>query len=147
MDLPVETAGTQQSGVEDIRTVCRRHDDDAVVGLEAVHLHEQLVERLLALVVPAAEAGAALAADRVDLVDKDDAGLALLCRIEEVAHAGGTHADEHLDEVGAGDGEERYVRFPRHRLCEQRLTGARRADEQDAARDARAQFGKFAGGL
>jgi hypothetical protein len=38
----------------------------------------QLVERLLALVVTAAEAGAAMAADRVDFIDEDDAGRVLL---------------------------------------------------------------------
>ena len=37
-----------------------------VVALEAVHLDQQLVQRLLALVVATAEAGAALAADGVD---------------------------------------------------------------------------------
>jgi hypothetical protein len=37
-----------------------------------------LVEGLFAFVVAAAEAGAALAADRVDLVDEDDAGRGLL---------------------------------------------------------------------
>ena len=43
-------------------------------GVEAVHLDEELVQRLLALVVPAADAGAAVAADGVDLVDEDDRG-------------------------------------------------------------------------
>ncbi len=47
------------------------------VGLEAVHLDQHLVQGLFALVVAAAEAGAALAADRVDLVDEDDAGRAV----------------------------------------------------------------------
>ena len=55
--------------------------------LEAVHLDEQLVERLLALVVTAAEAGAAVAADGVDLVDEDDAGRVLLALLEQVADA------------------------------------------------------------
>ena len=41
-----------------------------LVGLEAVHLAEDLVERLLALVGAAADAGAAHAADGVDLVDE-----------------------------------------------------------------------------
>ncbi len=41
-------------------------------GAEAVHFAEDLVERLLALVVPAAEAGAALPADGVDFVDEHD---------------------------------------------------------------------------
>ena len=55
--------------------------------LEAVHLDEQLVQRLLALVVAAAEAGAAMAADGVNLVDEDDAGRVLLALLEQVAHA------------------------------------------------------------
>ena len=40
---------------------------------EAVHLHQELIEGLLALVVTAAESGSALAADRIDLVDEHDA--------------------------------------------------------------------------
>ena len=48
-------------------------DDDALVRLEAVHLDEQLVERLLALFV-AERVAAAAAADGVELVDEDDAG-------------------------------------------------------------------------
>jgi len=50
-----------------------------------------------------------MAADRVDLVDEDDAGRVLLALLEHVAHAAGADADEHLDEVRAGDGEERHV--------------------------------------
>ena len=71
-DLAVEAAGAQQRGVEDVGPVGGRHHHDALGGLEAVHLGEHLVEGLLTLVVAAAEAGAALAADRVDLVDEDD---------------------------------------------------------------------------
>src|ERR687898_159897 len=47
-----------------------------------------------------AQTGAALAADRVDLVDEDDAGGVLLGLLEQVAHTRGADADEHLDEVG-----------------------------------------------
>ena len=47
-------------------------DDDAVVCAKAVHFDQQLVQRLLALVVSAAETCAALTAHRVDLIDKDD---------------------------------------------------------------------------
>ena len=100
-DAPVEAAGAQDGRVEDVGAVGRGDDDDAVVRLEAVHLDEELVERLLALVVPAAEARAAVTADGVDLVDEDDAGRVLLALLEEVAHAAGADADEHLDEVRA----------------------------------------------
>ena len=83
----VEPAGTQQRRIEHVRTVGRGHEDDAFVRFEAVHLDQQLVEGLFALVVAAAEAGAAMTADRVNLVDEDDAGGVLLALFEEVADA------------------------------------------------------------
>src|ERR1700680_1841058 len=86
--------------------VVARDHDDVVLRLEAVHLDQQLVEGLLALVVTAAQAGAAVAADGVDLVDEHDAGGVLLGLVEEVADAAGADADEHLHELGAADAEE-----------------------------------------
>src|SRR5215470_9064954 len=73
-DLAVEAAGPQQRRVEDVGPVGGRDQDDVVLHLEAVHLDEQLVQRLLAFVVAAAHPGAAMAADGVDLVHEDDAG-------------------------------------------------------------------------
>ena len=63
-DAAVETAGTQQRRIEDVRAVGGGDQDDAFVALEAVHLDEQLVQRLLPLVVPAAQAGATVTARR-----------------------------------------------------------------------------------
>jgi hypothetical protein len=91
-DLAVEAAGAQQRRVEDVGPVGGRHHHDALGGLEAVHLGQHLVERLLALVVAAAEAGAALAADGVDLVDEDDRLAHLAGGLEQVAHAAGADA-------------------------------------------------------
>ena len=73
-DVAVEPSWPQQRGVEDVRPVGGRNDDHVGVGIEAVHLDQKLVEGLLALVVAAAEARAALAADGVDLVHENDAG-------------------------------------------------------------------------
>ncbi len=142
-DLPVEPARTEQRRIEHVGPVGRGDQDHAVVRLEAVHFHEQLVQRLLALVVPAAEAGATVAADRVDFVDEDDAGRVRLALLEEVAHAARADAHEHLDEVGAGHGEEGTARLAGHRLGEQRLAGARRAHQQRALGQPTAQPGEF----
>ena len=68
-----------------------------------------------------------------DFVDEDDAGRVLLRLLEHVAHPGSADAHEHLDEVGAGDGEERHVGLAGHGAGDQRLAGARRADQQAAA--------------
>ena len=81
------------------------------VPFETVHLHEQLVQRLFALIVAAAQACAALTADRIDFIDEDDAGRMLLRLLEHVAHARGAHADEHFHEVGTGNTEERNLGF------------------------------------
>jgi hypothetical protein len=144
-DLAVEAARTQERRIEHVGTVGGGDQDDAFVRLEAVHLDQQLVQRLLALVVAAAETGAAMAADRVDFVDEDDAGRVLLRLLEHVAHTACADADEHFDEVGARDREEGHVRFAGDRARDQRLAGARRADEQHAARDASAEPLEFAG--
>ena len=135
-DAAVEAARAQQRRIEHVGAVGRGDEDDALVRLEAVHLDEQLVQRLLALVVAAAEAGAAMAADRVDLVDEDDAGRVLLALLEQVADARGADADEHLDEVRAADREERDVGLAGDGAGEQRLAGARRAHQQHALGDA-----------
>ena len=127
--------GAEQGRVQHVRPVGRGDDDDALVAVEPVHLDEELVEGLLALVVAAAEAGPPVAADRVDLVDEDDARRVLLGLVEHVAHARRTDPDEHLDEVGPGDGEERDLGLAGDGLGEQGLAGARRAHHQHAARD------------
>src|SRR5581483_2111738 len=95
--------------------------------------------RLLALVVPAPEAGAAVTADGVDLVHEDDARRGLLRLLEQVAHTGGADADEHLDEVGARDREERHAGLAGDGAREERLARAGRPVEQDALRDPRAE--------
>src|SRR5262249_23619555 len=113
-----------------------------VLHLETVHLDQQLVQRLLALVVAAAEARAAVPADGVDLVHEDNARRRLLRLLEQVANARGADADKHLDEVRARDREERHSRLTPptgDRACEQRLAGAGRPVEQNALGDPRAE--------
>ena len=54
IDLTVKAARPQQGLIQNVGTVGGRHDDDAVVGLKAVHFHQQLVQGLLAFIVAAA---------------------------------------------------------------------------------------------
>ena len=134
-DLPVEPAGAQQRRVQDVGPVGGGDEDDAALDVEAVHLDQQLVEGLLALVVTAAHAGAAVPADGVDLVDEDDGRGVGLGLLEQVADPAGADADEHLDEVRAGDRVERHARLAGHRAGQQRLAGAGRAVQQHALGD------------
>src|SRR5213593_41433 len=56
-----------------------------------------------------------------------------------VAHARGADADEHLDELRAGEREERHVGLARDGARQERLARARRADQEHALRDAPAE--------
>mmetsp|Transcript_106484 Transcript_106484/g.217206 ORF Transcript_106484/g.217206 Transcript_106484/m.217206 type:complete len:209 (-) Transcript_106484:532-1158(-) len=95
----VESARPQESTVQDIGPVCGRDNDDPCVAFEAVHLCQDLVQGLLALVVASAHSSTALPPDGVDLVDEDDARRLLLGLLENVADTGGSHAHEELDEL------------------------------------------------
>src|SRR3546814_18074433 len=88
---------------------------------------------LFAFVVAATQAGATLAADRVDFIDEDDARCVLLGIFEHVAHAGSTHADEHFDEVGTRNAEERHLGFAGDGLGQQRLAG--RSEERRVGKE------------
>ncbi len=71
-DVPIEAAGPQQRRIEHVGPIGGGQHDHRFGLAEAVHFAEDLVERLLAFVVSAAEAGAAHAAHGVDLVDEQD---------------------------------------------------------------------------
>ncbi len=142
-DLAIETTGTQQRRVEDIRAVGCGDQDNALVRFEPVHLDQQLVEGLLTLVMAPAEPGAAMAADRVDLVDEDDAGRIFLALHEQVANTAGADPDEHFNKVGTGNREERHARLTGNGAPEQGLAGTGRADQQDTFGDPAAESGEF----
>ena len=139
IDLTVKTARAQQCLIQNVGTVGSSHDDNAIVGLKAVHLHQQLVQGLLTLVVTAAQTGTALTAHRIDLIDEDNAGHGLFGLVEQIAHAGSTHADVHLHKVGTGDGVERHTGLACAGTGQQGLTGTRRAHQQNAMGDAGTQ--------
>ena len=73
--------------------------------------------------------------DSVDLVDKDNAGRVFLALLEHVADTAGTNTDEHLDEVGTGNGEEGNIRLAGNRLGKKCLTCTRWSNEKHAFRD------------
>jgi len=73
--LAVEPAGAQQRGVENLGPVGGRQNDEPGARVEAVELHQQLVERLLLFVVASGiGTDAARPAERVEFVDKMMAG-------------------------------------------------------------------------
>ena len=81
---------------------------------------------------------AAAPADRVELVDEDDARVVAPRILEQLADARRADAGVHLDEIRAAGKQKRHLRFAGHRARQQRLAGSRRSDEQNAFRNASA---------
>ncbi len=146
-NAPVEATRTQQRRVQHIRPVGCSKDDNALVCIEAIHLDQQLVQRLFALVVAAADACAAMAPDRIDFINEHDTWSVLLRLREEVAHAAGAHTDKHLDELRSGDIEEWHLGFARDGTRKQCLSAAGRSDEQGTLGDRGAHGSEFLGAL
>ena len=55
-NMPIESSRAKKGRVQDVGTVSRRHDDDRLALLKAVHLAQDLIERLFTFVVTAAQA-------------------------------------------------------------------------------------------
>ena len=140
--LSVKSAGTQQRAVKNVGSVRRRHDDDALVFLKAVHLNQQLVQGLLSFVVSAAETGTSLSAHRVDFVDEHDARSIFLCLVERITDTGSTDADIEFNEVRTAYLEKRNARFSRRCACKICLTRSRAADHQYTSRNTRSEVGE-----
>src|SRR5947207_14680344 len=96
-DLAIETTRTQQRGIEHIRSIRSCDDDDAFLRIEAVHLDEECVERLFALVMAATNAAAAMPAHRGEFIVDNNAGRGGYSVGEHVAHTLSADYDEHLD--------------------------------------------------
>ena len=91
-------------------------------------------------------AGPPPASDRVVLVQEDDRRRRRRFRLgEQVAHAGGAAADDHLDELGAGHREEGRLGLPRHGPRQQGLAGARWPVQQHAFGHPAAEAGVLLG--
>ena len=72
----------------------------------------------------------------IDFVDEQNARSVLLAGFKQVTHAGCTHANEHFHEVRTRHAKERHASFACNCAGEERLTRARRANEQSTLRDA-----------
>ena len=128
--LTVKTARTQQSRVQNIRTVGSRQNNNAFVAVETIHFHQQLIQRLFPLIMAAAHASAALTAYGIDFIDKDDTGRIFLGLFKQIADTGSPHAHKHFHKVGPADAEERHTGLSGYRPGQQGFPCARRAIQQ-----------------
>src|SRR5438874_4663612 len=142
-DLAIETARTQQSGIQNIGPVSSGDDNNAFLGIESVHLDQQGIEGLFAFVVAAADAMATMAADRVNFIDENNAGRGFLALLKHVSDTASADADKHLNEIGTANREEWDISLAGDGAGEQSLAGARGPDQKHAFGNAPPEFLKL----
>ena len=138
-DLAVEPAGTQERRIEDVRTIRRGDEDHALVRLKTIHLDQQLIQCLLALIIAATKSGAAVPPNCIHFIDKQQTRRILLSLLEHIAHTASADTDKHLDKLGAGDREEWHICFARNGARQERFTRPWRTDEEHSLRNAATQ--------
>ena len=137
--LTIETTRAQQRLVQHVGAVGCCNNDHTGIGFKSVHLNQQLVQGLLALIVTAARAGTAMTTHCINFIDKNNARRMLFRILEHVTYTRCTNTHKHLNEVGTRDAEERNPSFTGNCLSNKSLTRSRRAVEQNSARNLRTE--------
>ena len=139
--LAVETPGTQQGRIEDLRPVGggQMITMPRSVSKPSISASSWFSVCSFSSCPPLSGPMPRALAQGIQLVDEDDAGGVLRGLFEQVAHPCGADADEHLHELRAADGEEGHAGFAGNGPGQQRLAGARRTDQQHAFWDVRTQ--------
>mmetsp|Transcript_77837 Transcript_77837/g.171881 ORF Transcript_77837/g.171881 Transcript_77837/m.171881 type:complete len:340 (-) Transcript_77837:215-1234(-) len=146
-DAAIETPRAQQGTVQDVGTIGGGHHDHPAIAFETVHLGQDLIQGLLALIVAAAHAGASLPADGVNLIDEDDAGSFLLGLLEDITDPGGTNTHKQLDELRGRRLDKRHTGLARQGLGHQGLSRTWRSGQQNAPRNLGADLDEAFRGL
>ena len=133
-DTAVKSARTEQCLIQHLRTVGRSQNQNSLGGIKTIHLGQQLIQRLFPLIIAAVAAGIPALSDGINLIDEDDARRILLRLVEQVADTGRADTDEHLHKIRSSQREERHLRLPGNRLCQKRLSGSGRTDQESALR-------------
>ena len=134
-DLPIKPSRTQQSRIEDFRPVGGGHDDDPFVRFESIHLHQELIERLLLFVMSAHDIHSPSLPQGIQFIDENDAGGLAGGLRKKVANARRAHTDEHLHKLRAADAEERYLGLSGHRPGQKGLSRSGYAEQGSSFRN------------
>src|SRR5258708_29246218 len=110
----IKASWPQQRGIKHVWAVRGSNQDYAFVRFKAIHLHQELVQRLFALIVSAAKSGAAMASDTVNFVNEDDARSIFLALFKQIADTACAPPYDPPYQLRTRNTEKRNLPFPPH---------------------------------
>ena len=144
-DVTIEPSRPEQRGIQNLGPVCGRHQDDAHIWVETVHLHQELVEGLFPFIMTPHGSEASGFSQGIQFIDENDAGRLLFGLHKKVPHPSRTETHEHLHKLRSAQAEERHAALSCNRLGQKSLPGSRWTYEQDPFWHFAAQFRKLRG--
>ncbi len=87
----IKTSRTKKSLIQNLRPVGSRKNNNTFLAVKTIHFRQQLIQRLLSLLVPATVFGIPAPTDGIYLVNEHDTWSVFLCFLEQITHAGSAH--------------------------------------------------------
>ena len=143
-DVAVKASGPQQRRIQYFGPVGGRQQDNTDVGIKTIHLHQELIQRLLAFIVTAHGSDPSGLSKRIQLIDENDTGGFFGGLLEEISYPRGPQAHKHFHKLRAAHAEKRHPAFTGHGLGQHGFAGSRRADQQSPSGYFPPQVGVFA---
>mmetsp|Transcript_7856 Transcript_7856/g.23167 ORF Transcript_7856/g.23167 Transcript_7856/m.23167 type:complete len:226 (+) Transcript_7856:1406-2083(+) len=135
-DLAIKATRAEKGLIQNVNTVRSGNGDDAWIAIESIHLHKDLVDGLLTLVIATSEASTTLTTNRINLINENNARSILLRLREDITHTRRTHTNEHFNKLRTRNRDEWDSSLTSHGLGQQSLARTRRSVKNDTTRDA-----------
>src|ERR1700690_4003930 len=97
--LTVKTTRPKERRVEDVRAVRGTHHDQPPIPGEPIHLDQDLVQRLLTLIITLPDPRATLTPSSVKLVNENDRRARLTRLTKQIPHPRRTTPDQRLQKI------------------------------------------------
>src|SRR5258708_26691757 len=94
--LAIKAPRPQQRAIQHIRPIGRCQHDDARINGKSVHLDQELIERLLALIIYRPDVNAPLTSDGIQFIDEYYTRRLRFGLLEQVTNASRAHTHKHF---------------------------------------------------
>mmetsp|Transcript_62077 Transcript_62077/g.173336 ORF Transcript_62077/g.173336 Transcript_62077/m.173336 type:complete len:390 (+) Transcript_62077:291-1460(+) len=137
-NLSIQSPTSQQSGIQDIGTICGSNDLDHFVTGETIQLTEKFQHGTLDFTIAALISTESFCTNGIDLINKEDCARrhALLYlglgKLKGVSNKFGSVSNEHLHQLRAGQFEKDGIGLIGTRSCQQGLSGTGWSVQQDS---------------
>ena len=107
----VKTSRTKKRLIQNLRTVRSTQYQNTLRSIETIHLRQQLVQRLLTLLITSTVFTVTASPNGINFIDKNNTWCILGCFLKQISYTGSSDTDIQFNKVRSGKREERHLGF------------------------------------